>query len=177
MTKTIFLPYEIMLYIRRMQMENTIAKNIIYYAYNRTKQHEVAKALGYSTKQLTRICKIVFNRTYKQFQRELIFSTILERIRDCNTPQSIADAFFNGNVHQLYAYVKSFLNVPPKQISTKGWHYMTAAEIQILETKVITMLATNPTKNLTFKTIRSSKIYYHKFKTKRIQYYLSSRSL
>lgn len=38
-------------------MENTIAKNIIYYAYNRTKQHEVAKALGYSTKQLTRICK------------------------------------------------------------------------------------------------------------------------
>ena len=26
-------------------MENTIAKNIIYYAYNRTKQHEVAKAL------------------------------------------------------------------------------------------------------------------------------------
>ena len=134
-----------------MQMENTIAKNIIYYAYNRTKQHEVAKALGYSTKQLTRICKIIFNRTYKQFQRELIFSTILERIRDCNTPQSIADAFFNGNVHQLYAYVKSFLNVPPKQISTKGGHYMTAAEIQILETKVITMLATNPTKNLTLK--------------------------
>ena len=42
-----------------MQMENTIAKNIIYYAYNRTKQHEVAKALGYSTKQLTRICKAV----------------------------------------------------------------------------------------------------------------------
>lgn len=134
-----------------MQMENTIAKNIIYYAYNRTKQHEVAKALGYSTKQLTRICKAVFNRTYKQFQRELIFSTILERIRDCNTPQSIADEFFNGNVHQLYAYVKSFLNVPPKQISTKGGHYMTAAEIQILETKVITMLATNPTRNLTLK--------------------------
>lgn len=132
-------------------MENTIAKNIIYYAYNRTKQHEVAKALGYSTKQLTRICKVVFNRTYKQFQRELIFSTILERIRDCNTPQSIAEEFFNGNVHQLYAYVKSFLNVPPKQISTKGGHYMTAAEIQILETKVITMLATNPIKNLTLK--------------------------
>ena len=132
-------------------MENTIAKNIIYYAYNRTKQHEVAKALGYSTKQLTRMCKAVFNRTYKQFQRELIFSTILERIRDCNTPQSIADEFFNGNVHQLYAYVKSFLNVPPKQISTKEGHYMTAAEIQILETKVITMLATNPTKNLTLK--------------------------
>ena len=106
-------------------MENTIAKNIIYYAYNRTKQHEVAKALGYSTKQLTRICKAVFNRTYKQFQRELIFSTILERIRDCNTPQSIADEFFNGNVHQLYAYVKSFLNVPPKQISTKGVFSMT----------------------------------------------------
>ena len=60
LTKTIFLPYEIMLYIRRMQMENTIAKNIIYYAYNRTKQHEVAKALGYSTKQLTRICKVPF---------------------------------------------------------------------------------------------------------------------
>lgn len=56
-------------------MENTIAKNIIYYAYNRTKQHEVAKALGYSTKQLTRICKIVFNRTYKQFQRERAYET------------------------------------------------------------------------------------------------------
>ena len=28
---------------------------------------------------------------------------------------------------------------------------MTAAEIQILETKVITMLATNPTRNLTLK--------------------------
>lgn len=53
-------------------MENTIAKNIIYYAYNRTKQHEVAKALGYSTKQLTRICKIIFNRTYKQFRKRPI---------------------------------------------------------------------------------------------------------
>ena len=48
-------------------MENTIAKNIIYYAYNRTKQHEVAKALGYSTKQLTRICKVVFNRDRFKF--------------------------------------------------------------------------------------------------------------
>lgn len=132
-------------------MERTIIKDIVDYASKRTEQHEVAKALGYSTKQLTRICKAILNCTYKQFERKLIFFTILERMRNHNSLQSIADDFFNGNIHQLYAYVKTFSSIPPKQISINGGRYMTAIEKQILETKVITMLATNPTKNLTLK--------------------------
>lgn len=132
-------------------MEGTISTKIVQYAYKKTAQHEVAKALCYSPKQLTRICKGIFNCTYKQLQRNLIFTAILEQLLAHKSPQSIADEFFNGNVPQLYAYVKTFLDTPPKQISTKGGHYMTATEKQILETKVITMLATNPNKNLTLK--------------------------
>ena len=132
-------------------MKRTITKDIIDYASKRAKQQEVAKALGYSTKQLNRICQKIFNCRYKEIQQKILFGIILERIRNCKSPQSIANEFFNGNVHQLYAYVKKFSKFPPKQISIKGGRYMTAAEKQILETKVITMLATNPTKNLTLK--------------------------
>lgn len=139
------------MYTEDIFMKRTIAKDIVDFASKRTEQQEVAKALGYSAKQLTRICKNIFNCTYKQFQRRLIFFNIYERIRNHSSLQSIADEFFNGNIHQLYAYVKTFSNITPKQITSKGGCYMTAAEKQILETKVITMLATNPTKNLTLK--------------------------
>lgn len=133
-------------------MERTISKKIVHYASNRFEQHKAAEMLGYSPKQLTRICKNIFNQTYKQLQQKIIYSAILEQLCDKKTPLSIAEHFFNGNIHQLYAYTKSFSNTPLKKISIKGGaHYMTAAEKQILETKVITMLATNPTQNLTLK--------------------------
>lgn len=132
-------------------MERTITKEITNYASQRTEQQKVAKALGYSPKQLTRICQKKFNCTYKQLQQKLICGNILEQIRNHSSLKSIADAFFNGNVSQLYAYIKVFSNTPPKQIMFKGGCNMTEAEKQILETKVITMLATNPTQNLTLK--------------------------
>ena len=132
-------------------MEETITKTIVNYASKRMQHKEVAIAIHRSPKSLTRLCKKKFSCTYTQLRSRLTFSTILERLRDGTTTQDIANEIFDGNIHQLYSFVKNFSNIPPKQISIKGGRNMTAVEQQILETKVITMLAINPTKNLTLK--------------------------
>lgn len=131
-------------------MENMTTR-IVEYAYNRTKQSDVAKALSYSERQLRRICNTTFNHTYKDLRQFLTCSTILEKKRNGNSSREIANEFFNGDIPQLYAYIKHSINTPLEQISFEGGNNMTTAHQQILEGKAISMLASNPTKNLTLR--------------------------
>ena len=133
-------------------MKDIIIQKIVECATNRIKKNEVAKELNYSSKQLTRFCKTLFNRTYKKLEQFLVCSKILQLKYNGNSHQAIADELFNGDTPQLSAYIKKhFINIPLEQISFEGGNNMTTAQQQILEGKVISMLATNPTKNLTLK--------------------------
>jgi len=118
---------------------------------NRTREY-AASMLGYCSRHLGRVCIKYFNLPYKKLQFLLVSAEILKmRIND-ESNQAIADKFFDGNIQQLYAYVKRFSDIPLKKIIIEGGRRMTNAQKKMMEAQVITKLVnSNQGENVTLK--------------------------
>lgn len=128
-----------------------IEKDILEYVKNNENRKNAAKMLNYSSKQLGRICKKHFNHTYKELQYLMVLAGILEMLMNDVSNQMIAERFFNGDISQLYTYVKKFSYIHLRKIRIKGGHRMTNAQKQIMEAQVITSLVNNSGMNITLK--------------------------
>lgn len=131
-------------------MDNGVIKEIIECAKMNRKKLFLAGTIYYSTKTTSRYCKKYFNRNYVELRNFMVEASIYELLLLGYNTKQIADELFEGDSSNLCKYVKTFSDVPLKQIIIEGGHKMTNAQKQVLEAQVL-MVLTHSTKNVTRK--------------------------
>ena len=132
----------------KFEKERSIKKQILESASKRKNLKSLAKDANYSITNIKRSGKKYFGVSYKDLRSLLVYSEIIKMVIDEKSNKEIADTFFDGNVNQLYAYVRKFSDVPLGKIREGGVRMDNEKAVQ--KAHVLNALV-NSTTNLTIK--------------------------